>query len=149
MKLNEISALLSSVCDEIPNAMYLRATDTDANTTLDNVNISGRYVVLFNNLPEVSVSVSQSGYMTKSTPIGIKVLRLAGLDDTTTESDTIRDSCEDVANMIFDKITKDQELPDTFEYSLSFLNEVKLYDKILTGVSMSFVLNTERGGYGC
>ena len=149
MKLNEISALLSAICYEIPNAMYLRATDTDANTTLDNVNISGRYVVLFNNLPEVNVSVSQSGYMTKSTPIGIKVLRLAGLDDTTIESDTIRDSCEDVANMIFDKITKDQELPDTFEYSLSFLNEVKLYDKILTGVSMSFVLNTERGGYGC
>ena len=149
MKLNEISALLSAICYEIPNAMYLRATDTDANTTLDNVNISGRYVVLFNNLPEVNVSVSQSGYMTKSTPIGIKVLRLAGLDDTTIESDTIRDSCEDVANMIFDKIRIYQELPDVFEYTVSLLNEVKLYDKILTGVSMSFVLNTERGGYGC
>lgn len=129
--------------------MYLRATDLDANISVDGIDLSGKTIVLFNNLPEVVNAVSQSGAVTRAWPIEIKVLQLALLDDTTKQSDVIRDVCLEIADEIWDKVAVHQDIPDAFEYGINFLNDLKIYDKTMTGCSLTFVLNTQRTSYKC
>jgi len=149
MNLTEISQILSGIVATIPNTLYLRATDIDANISVDNVDLSGKTVTLFNNLPEVPHLVSGSGAVTRQWPIEIKVLQLANLDDTTPQSDVIRDACLAIADEIWDKVTAHQDLPNSFEYAINFLNDVKIYDKTMTGCTLTFILNTVRTSYKC
>ena len=149
MTLTEISNLIQSIVATLPNTVYLRATERDANISLDYIDLEGKTVCLFNNLPEITNSVSQSGLITQMIPIEIQVLQLANIDDTTGEGDTIRDACSDIANSIFDLITKDQYLPDTFEYSIDYVGEFKIYDKTMTGARLGFVFNAYRTTYSC
>lgn len=149
MNLKNISNVIEDAAGLISKTMYLRATDIEMNTSADDIDLSSLTVVIFNNLPLVNNLVLQSGYITQSWPIEIKIVRLAELDDTTKQSDDIRDVCLSVANQLFDILSKAQTIPDAFEYQVNFLNELKVYDKILTGCTLSFTLNTPRGEYVC
>jgi hypothetical protein len=149
MTIAELSTTISAIVAAIPNAVYLRATDRDANVSIDNIDLAGKTVVIFNNLPEVRHAVSRSGFIVQTYPVELRVLQLAKLDDTTVDSDTIRDNCAAVANTLFDQISVDQSLPDTFEYSIVFLGEMKVYDKTMTGCRLSFVFNSNRTSYSC
>lgn len=149
MNLTGISGILSAIVATIPGTLYLRKTDTDANTSADNVDLKDKTVVLFNNLPEVPHLVFPTGSVVRQWPIEIKVLQLALLDDTTEQSDVIRDACLAVADEIWDKVVAHQDLPDAFEYEISFLNELKIYDKTLTGCTLKFILNIQRTSYKC
>ena len=149
MTLTELSTALQTIVAGIPNALFLRATDTDANKSVDNIDLSGKTIVLFNNLPTIVHNVARSGFIMQEIPVEIKVLQLAQLDNTTGQQDTIRDNCTAIANSIFDLITKDQQLPDAFEYSIAYLGAVNIYDKLLTGCAFSFVMNSSRSSYEC
>ena len=149
MTLTQLSTLLQTITGGITDAVYLRATDNDANVSIDNIDLNGKTIVLFNNLPEVTYNVTRSGYMLQQFPVEIRVLRLAAIDDTTVDSDAIRDACSAVCDNIFDKITKHQTMPDAFEYSVTFLGEVNIYDKVMTGARLSFVFHSDRTKFNC
>jgi len=149
MTLQSLSTLIQTIVGTISGAVYLRATDADANVSIDNIELDGKTIVLFNNLPDITHTIARTGFIMQQIPVEIRVLQLAGLDDTTDGSDILRDRCADIANNIFDQITFSQELPDTFEYQISYLNEVKIYDKTMTGCRLSFVFNASRLNYSC
>ena len=149
MTLTALSTKIETIVAGITGAVFMRATDNDANISIDNVDLEGKTVCIFNNLPLVSNQVSKSGHIVEEWPVEIRVLQLSNLDDTTAQGDSIRDACAIAANTIWDKISFDQSLPDAFEYELNYLNEVKVYDKTLTGVRLAFVFNSFRGTYYC
>jgi len=145
MKLSTISALIAAQVELIPDAVYYRATDTEANKDIDNIDLGGKTIVLFNN-------VATSGYVTQDIPISIKVLKLASFDDREVDSDILRDDCKLVAEKLFNKITNSQDInimPPTLEYTIEFMNQTKIYDKTVTGCTLSFTISSDRGDYNC
>lgn len=149
MNLTEISNLLKGISATIAGSLYLRATDIDANISVDNIDLAGKTIILFNNLPEVPHVVSQSGAVTRAWPVEVRVLQLATLDDNTEQSDVIRDACLAIADEIWDKVSSSQSVPDAYEYEIGFLSDLKIYDKTMTGCTLSFLLNTQRTSYKC
>jgi len=149
MTLTTLSTTIETIVAGITGGVFLRATDNDANISVDNIDLEGKTLCIFNNLPVVSNQVSKSGYIVQVWPVEIRVLQLSNLDDTTAQGDAIRDACAIAADTIWDKITFDQSLPDAFEYELNYLNEVKVYDKTLTGVRLTFMFNSSRNAYYC
>jgi len=152
MKLSTISALIAAQVELIPDAVYYRATDTEANKDIDNIDLSGKTIVLFNNLPSITSTVATSGYVTQDIPISIKVLKLASFDDREVDSDILRDDCKLVAEKLFNKITNSQDInimPPTLEYTIEFMNQTKIYDKTVTGCTLSFTISSDRGDYNC
>jgi len=151
MNATGISNGIKNIVAGIANAVYMRATDSDANTDVDHVDISGKVLCIYNNLPNVSHIVPASGSIGRSWPVEIRVVKLAQQDDNTTDGDTIRDECMAVADNIFDMIIPqfDEQQPAVMEYSLNFLGEVKIYDKTLTGVRLLFTLQFDRDVYYC
>lgn len=150
MNPSQVSAALQNiVTSKVPDGLFMRATDADANRDVDNVDLGGKTLVIYNNLPEVTHPVPVGGAISREWPVELRILRLANFDDNTEQGDALRDICMDAADRIFDSITDIDSFPSVEEYTIQMLGEVKVYDKTLTGVRLSFTLHLLRNAYYC
>tara|TARA_R110000751_G_scaffold131994_4_gene234409 strand:+ start:4659 stop:5105 length:447 start_codon:yes stop_codon:yes gene_type:complete len=134
-----INDILKDACALIPNSVYLRATSTEANTSVADIDLAGKTFCLYNNLSSVVYNVGNS--VVSSHPVEIKFLELADFDDDTEQGDVIRERLLEVAKSIFFTISIDDrvskaEITESFEINME--DNVKLYDTIMTGVSLEF-----------
>jgi len=150
MNASQISAGLAAIVATIPNSVFLRATDASANTDVDHIDLAGKTIFIYNNLPIVNHAVNKGGSVFRTWPVEIRVLRLADFDDNTDQGDALRDVCIDGADALYDKLPGQfPDYPVTEEYGLQLLGEEKVYDKTLTGCRMIFTLNVRRTTYYC
>jgi hypothetical protein len=150
MNASDISTGLEAIVAAIPDSVFLRATDADASTDVDRIDLSGKTIFIYNNLPTVDHPQVQGGSVFRSWPVEIRILRLADFDDNTVQGDALRDICIAGADAVYDKLpTQFSDLPVPSTYSLNLLGEVKVYDKTLTGVRLTFTLSALRTTYYC
>lgn len=140
-----ISAIIEAAAALIPNSLYLRATDIQANIEIDDLEIGDKIVVLYNNLPTVKNRVTQS--VQREVPVEIKILKLGNVDDNDVDGDAIRASLVPAADLMFDATIKNPEhsltrYADTYE--IDFLNQVKIYDDVLTGLVLKYSMFFDR-----
>ena len=145
-----VSDIISDAVATISDTVYLRATDLDANTKISEIELEGKNFCLYNNLPTMSSLGEVS--VTYEIPIEISVLKLADIDDTTLDGDTIRESLIPVAEQIFDRVVRNPTLSNlviTEDYELSFEDQVEMYDSIMTGLKLSFNIHIDRAVFYC
>jgi len=143
-----VSGIIEDAVGEIPNLLFLRATDAEANVAIDDIDLSADNVAIYNNRPETSgVAGELSGLVQVEWPVEIHVIGLAELDDNDQDSDIIADPLYTIAEELFDRISNNQGSELTFPegYSIDLGTPVKLYDKILTGVTLGFSIYYSRG----
>tara|TARA_R110000751_G_scaffold8874_6_gene34443 strand:- start:1820 stop:2269 length:450 start_codon:yes stop_codon:yes gene_type:complete len=145
-----VSDIISDAVATVADTVYLRATDLDANTKIAEIELEGKNFCLYNNLPTMSSLGEVS--VTYEIPIEISVLKLADIDDTTLDGDTIRESLIPVAEQIFDRVVRNPTLSNlviTEDYNLSFEDQVEMYDSIMTGLKLSFNIHIDRTVFYC
>ena len=132
-----ISPIIENIVNTIPNGVYLRATDQEANIAIDDIDLDGKILVLYNNLPTITGNKQQSGFDLQNWPVEIKILKLADMDDNDVDGDLLRDDCLKIAEYIVDKFPQDpaQSFDD---YEIEFAENYKIYDKIMTGCMLNF-----------
>lgn len=140
------SPIIETIVGTIAEGVYLRATSPEANIELDDLDLKDKIVVVYNNLPELTSTVGQSGYVEQLWPVEIQVLKLADFDDNDVNGDLIRTECLRIANFIFDSLPR-SGVSYVETYDVSFLEQVKLYDKTLTGCNLTFEYPIERTVY--
>ena len=132
-----ISGLIESLVNALPDAVYLRATDYDANIEVDNIDLAGKTIYIYNNLPIINLSVGIA--ITPQWPVNIKLLQLVDQDANTRDKDLIRESMvkpaqELLSAILRDPISNQAVLPPSA--TIEFLNDE--FDKTLTGVNLQF-----------
>ena len=145
-----VSDIISDAVATVADTVYLRATDLDANTKIAEIELEGKNFCLYNNLP--TMKSGGGGGVTYEIPIEISVLKLADIDDTTLDGDTIRESLIPVAEQIFDRVVRNPTLSNlviTEDYELSFEDQVEMYDSIMTGLKLSFNIHIDRTVFYC
>jgi len=143
-----ISGIIEAAVAEIPNLLYLRATASEANVQVDDIDLSANSIAIYNNRPDTSTAMGElSGLAETTWPVEIQVLALADFDDNTDDYDTLVDPLYKIAEELFDRITGSQgsELVFPDSYSINMGEQVKLYDKTLSGVMLSFDVFYSRG----
>jgi len=131
--------------------IFMRATDVEANIEVDQVDLSAGTGIIFilNNLPTVGHVISMSGAGKSTWPCELQVLKLADLDHKETESDLIRSSCQDAIYQILARIDPEIFAVYPTPYTINFLGQTKIYDKILTGCVVNLELLYDIPIYGC
>lgn len=145
-----LTSLIESIVKRLPDSTFMRATDNDANIDLDSIDLAGQTIFIFNNLPEISIVPMAGGMLTEQWPVEIDILRLAELDDNTSDGDELRDSCLQLSKRFINKWIKEEtnNVPvEDFEFS--FAETVKIYDKILTGGRLVFTVNLDQLSNNC
>lgn len=139
-----ISDIIKDAADLIPNSVYNRASDIENNTDVADIKLAGKTFISFNNLPTISTSVSEISNNSIATyPVEIQFLELAEFDDITLDGDDIRERLIPIAKKLFHTVSNDDraslvEFADGYEMELN--GNVKLYDTIMTGLTLSFVV---------
>lgn len=143
-----VSNLIESAVAQLDDTLFLRATDAEANVSIDNIDMSEDDVAIYNNKSTSSSALSElSGNIETEWPIEIHFLSLADFDDNDVDADTLSDPLYVKAEKLFDFITQRAELSQitlTDGYEIDMGNPVKLYDKTLTGVTLSFTMMYSR-----
>lgn len=148
-----VTPRLEEIVNSIANTKFLRATENEANIALDRLELEGLFVCIYNNLPEVDNALGEAGQFTvRNWPISVQVAQLADLDDNEAQNDAIRAACIPIADAIFNKwltgIPQSAIMsPET--YKIQIAEEVKVYDKILTGVRLDFDAKIDVLAYEC
>lgn len=145
-----VSDIISDAVATVADSVYLRATDLDANTSISEIELEGKNFCLYNNLPTMTSLGDVS--VTYEIPVEISVLKLADNGDTTLDGDTIRESLMPVAEQIFDRVNRNPTLSNlvvTDDYSISFEDQVEIYDSIMTGLKLSFNIHIDRTVFYC
>lgn len=145
-----ISTILKGTIQKLPNASYLRATDDDANVEIEKIDIKGKTIFIYRNLPTVTNSIQAGGLVQSNYPTEIDVLQLADLDDNTKNGDDIRASCKAMADRLMDrlKIRTDSVTPIP-SYQIVFSESVQVKDALLTGCILRFNWIFDRTSYDC
>ena len=121
----------------IPNSEYMRASDYEANIEVDNVELKGKTLAVYNNLPTLNYPVGV--VVEKQWPVSVKLLQLVDTDANTVDEDIIREALVPVAEKLFRDITANasasKSLPPS-SYTIRFLGVV--YDGVMTGVELAF-----------
>ena len=148
--MENISTILKETVQKLPNASYMRATDDDANIEIENIDIKGKTVFIYRNLPTVTNSIQKGGHIQSNYPTEIDVLQLADFDDNTLDGDEIRASCKDMADKLMDhlKIRTDSVTPIP-AYQVVFSESVQVKDTLLTGCVLRFNWIFDRTSYDC
>lgn len=141
--------ILKNIINSIPGCWYVRATDDDANIIVDELDATVKILCIYNNLATINNVASQGRFSYREWPIEINILSLSELDANTEEGDAIRATLIPVADAIYDKLPDVTEAPPVDGYEIELLNQVKIYDKILTGVRLSLTYNLGRNIYVC
>jgi len=137
----EVNSIIRDAVYSIPDTYYLRATDQEANIEMDDIDLIDITVCIYNNLPTINNVVSNG--VVAEYPVEIKILQLADYDDNDVDGDVIREACMDIAYELQYTITSDNrtsQAADVDNFIVDMLDQVKLYDKILTGVELRFNL---------
>jgi len=131
--------------------VFLRATDIEANIEVDQVDLQAGTGIIFilNNLPTVSHLISASGSAKSTWPCELQVLKLADLDHKEDESDVIRSACQDAIYQVLARVDPEIFAVYPTAYSINFLGQTKIYDKILTGALVQVDLKYDVPIYGC
>ena len=148
--MENISTILRETIQKLPNASYLRATDDDANIEIEKIDIKGKTIFIYRNLPTVTNPIQAGGLVQANYPTEIDVLQLADLDDNTKNGDDIRASCKDMADRLMDhlKIRTDSVTPIP-SYQIVFSESVQVKDSLLTGCVLRFNWIFDRTSYNC
>jgi len=149
-----LSPILKQITGTIPDTYYLRDSDLDANIDIDLINIEGLTLVIYNNLQTVVHDLPEGGgtTTTRSWPVELKILQLADLDDDGDGGDIIRGACLAIADTIFDRLIQDpllSQIKAIDGYDVSFEDNVKIFDKMLTGCTLSLIFPIDRITYDC
>ena len=140
-----INQIIEEAVNSIPDTYYLRATDQEANIEIDEIDLHGLSICIYNNLPSITHEVTNS--IIREWPVEIKILQLADYDDNDVDGDVIRDACLRIADQLHDIIVSDlrtSQAADIENYIIDMLDQVKLYDQILTGVNLRFMVPLTR-----
>jgi len=140
-----VNSIIQDAVNSIQDTYYLRATDQEANISIDEIDLYGLTACIYNNLPTITHSVTNS--IVREWPVEIKILQLADFDDDDNDGDIIRDACMQIADILHDKIVGDlraSQAADINNYIIDMLDQVKLYDQTLTGVNLRFELPINR-----
>jgi hypothetical protein len=141
-----ISPIIESIVATIPDGVYLRATSQEANIELDDIDLEGKIAVLYNNLPDVENPISMSGHVISQWPVEIQILKLADFDDNDVDGDILRLECLRIAEYIIDVFPRNAtQVIDS--YGTEFLDQVKVYDKTMTGCLLTFIYPIDRTDY--
>lgn len=145
-----LTQILKEAVQKLPDSVFLRATDSDANISIDEIDLRNRTVFIYHNLPRVVSTVQRGGLVQENWPTEIDVLQLAEFDDTTIDGDVLRNNCKILADSLMDqlKIRNDSVTP-LANYENSFSEAVQVHDKILTGVRLRFNWIFDRTTYNC
>lgn len=144
----QISTLIEDAVSQIPDLLFLRATDANANIEVDSIDLSVENVAIYNNRPTTNgLSGDISGLVEVEWPVEIVIVGLGNYDDNDVDSDIIADPLYTIAEQLYDIITNSQGSLLTFSesYSIDLGEPVKLYDKTLTGVELGFSIYYSRG----
>ncbi len=142
------SLIRSAVLANVPDSTYLRATDQEANISADGLDLADQVFVLYNNRPIVEGTLGQnSGLVQEAIPVEISFLCLADFDDNDEDGDQIMDLLHGHAQVIFDRLSLNEVLAEYVEsYTIEWGDTTtKIYDKVMTGVKLSFDILTQRG----
>lgn len=144
-----VSPIIETAAGLVPDSLYLRATDTQANIEVDEIDLEDKVAILYNNLPTVKHAVSAGGVI-RRWPVEIKILKLAQADDNDVNGDVIRAALLPYADLMFDAILKDQrvslaDVPSS--YDIDFLDVVRIYDNIMTGLVIKFSISISRANF--
>jgi len=150
MLIANVSNYLKAVIESMGHT-FMRATDIEANIEVDQVDLSAGTGIIFilNNLPTVTHLISMSGAGKSTWPCELQVLKLADLDDKETQSDDIRGQCQDACYQVIARFDPEIYAAYPTPYSINFLGQTKIYDKTLTGCSLSMELLYDIPIYGC
>ncbi len=144
-----VSPVIETAAGLVPDSIYLRATDTQANIEVDELDLVDKVAILYNNLPTVKHAASAGGVV-RRWPVEVKILKLAQVDDDDTNGDTIRGELLPYADLIFDAILKDSRvsLADVpTSYDIDFLDVVRIYDNVMTGLTIKFNISIQRANF--
>ena len=148
--MESISTILKDVVSALPQTVFLRLTDLDANMALDDIDMKNVTVIIYRNLPTITNTIQQGGLVTEDWPTEILVLQLAEIDDNTGDSDTIRHRCKDIADRLMDQLKTRQDSTEPIEaYDIVFTGIEKIHDKIVTGLMLTFDWKIDRTNYNC
>ena len=142
----KISPIIEAIVATIPDGVYLRATAQEANIEADDLDLEGKILVVYNNLPSVDHTFGVGGHVVAVWPVEIQVLKLADFDDNDADGDIIREDCLRIANYIAD-VFPENSVQIIEDYNIDFLDEVKVYDATLTGCRLSFDYPIDREIY--
>ena len=141
-----ISPIIEGIVAGINNGVYLRATSQEANIELDDLDLEGKVLVIYVNLPDVANRILDTSHVVSLWSIELQVLKLADFDDDDKNSDILREDCLRVAEFIIDTFpTADTERIE--DYDIEFAENFKLYDKTMTGLTLSFDAPIDRTVY--
>ena len=134
-----VSDIIQDAIATVPDSVFLRATDLETNTSVADIELAGKTFAVFNNLPTITTDI-QAGQIS-TYPVEIQFLELAEQDDNTVQSDDIRERLIPIAQSVFNTIAQDSrvsliEFADTYDMELD--GNVKLYDTVMTGLTLSF-----------
>jgi len=134
-----VSDTIKNLVENIPGAIYLRATDFEANISLDDIDLEGKTVYIYNNLPIINYDIETA--IIPQWPIVIRLMQLSDLDGNTLDKDVIRESLVKPAQafleaLLNDPISSQATLPTSA--TITFLGDN--YDKHVTGVELGFDL---------
>lgn len=145
-----ISEILKTTVQKLPNALFLRATDLDANIELEKIDIGIRTLFIYNNLPNVNNPIQEGGLVQEIVPISIGIVRLADFDDNTRDGDELREDCKIMAHRLMDQLkNRTDSVTPIPDYQTNFTDAEKIHDVILTGLILRFNWTFDREEYYC
>lgn len=142
----QVSPIIKRATDIIPNSVYMRATDYNANVDIENVNVEDKVLVIYNNLPTVKNRLSDGGAY-REYPVEVRILKLAQADDDDVDGDVIRAELLPYGDLVFDYCQQAQEVSSVKfadVYDLDFLDSVRIYDEVMTGLILKFTMYFDR-----
>lgn len=140
--INLVNSIIKDAVALISDSEYLRATDLDANTTTADIELAGKTFAIFNNLPEITFD--DDYLMIATIPVEVRFLELAEEFDNTSQSDDIRSRLIPVALSVYNSINTDNRISlaePSSSPNIVLEGNVKLYDSIVTGVTLEFEMN--------
>lgn len=148
-----ISPIIKSIVKNyIPDGLYMRNSEIDANIDLDQIDMEGKFIVIYYNLPTVAHSITYSTSVVRHWPVEILIAKLANVDNDGEDGDEIRSECLGIADLILDHISKNaivSQVESIEDYDIQFENSVNVFDKTLTGCRMTCTVPIDRTEYYC
>jgi hypothetical protein len=129
----EVSQIIKQIAEGL-DCLYLRATDEDANVRIDEIDLQGLPIVIYNNLPIVAGLLANNHQ--EITPLEISVYKKAYFDDETTDSDLLINECRVIARKIVLGLLPFMAVAPE-DYEIDTLNRLQQFDAILTGVQIN------------
>jgi len=129
----EVSQIIEQIACSL-DCLYLRATDDDANVKLEDIDLQGLPIVIYNNLPIVAGSLGNNHQ--EVTPLEISVYKKAYFDDETIDSDVLINECRVIARKIVLALLPFMAV-EPEDYEIDTLNRLAQFDVILTGVQIN------------